>query len=332
MRLLLLGGSVFLGRHIVKLALNRGHQLTLFNRQVSNPGLYPEVETLRGDRDGGLGPLRGRRWDAVIDTSGYIPRVVRESAQLLAGACDHYTFISTISVYEDLGGAGIDEDAPVGKLQDESVEEVNSDTYGPLKALCEDAVHGAFPGGALIIRPGLIVGRHDPSDRFTYWPHRVALGAEVLVPGCPDRRVQFIDARDLAAWILHMIEGLRTGTYNATGPERPTTMMQLLRACRSASQREVTFTPVSEEFLLEQGVRPWIELPLWMPGSEPTGGLMEVDCGRALDAGLTHRPLSDTIADILKWLKQRPAHRFRAGMDRKRERELLQLWSETTTG
>ncbi len=332
MKILLLGGTVFLGRHIVNLALERGHDLTLFNRGQSNPELYPEVETLKGDRDDGLTSLRGRSWDAVIDTSGYVPRVVRESARWAADACDHYTFISTISVYDDLSRAGIDEDAPVGKLEDETVEEVDNHTYGPLKALCEDAVLDTFPGDAMIVRPGLIVGRYDPTDRFTYWPRRVARGGEVLMPGSLDRKIQFIDVRDLAGWTLKMVEAGRSGTYNATGPEEPLTMIELLEACRSAAERDVHFTSVSEAFLLEQGVTPWMELPLWMPTPGPMDGLMEVSCRRALDAGLTCRPLADTIEDTLSWVQEeQPGPPYKAGMDPKRELELLRTWSEAAT-
>ncbi len=328
MKLLLLGGTVFLGRHIASLALKKGHDLTLFNRGQSNPDLYPEVETLKGDRNGSLDSLCGRRWDAVIDTSGYIPRAVKTSARWAADACDHYTFISTISVYDDLSKGDIEEDAPVGKLHDETVEEVDNQTYGPLKALCEDAVRDTFPGDALIIRPGLIVGRYDPTDRFTYWPRRVAMGGEVLVPGSPDRRVQFIDVRDLAAWTLEMAEGGQSGTYNATGPEEPLTMIEMLKVCQSAAERDVRFTSVSEAFLLEQGVAPWIELPLWMPTPGPMDGLMEVRCRRALDAGLRFRPLIDTIEDTLEWVRDQPGPPYKAGMDPEREQELLQIWSE----
>src|SRR5262245_38592594 len=193
MKLLILGGTVFLGRYLVETALAHGHEVTLFNRGQHNPDLYPDVEKLHGDRDGGLDILRGRRWDAVIDTCGYVPRVVRASAELLAGAVDHYTFISSISAYPSFKAIGNDERPPVGTLADPTVEEVTGESYGPLKALCEQAVEQALPGRTLNIRPGLIVGPYDPSDRFTYWPHRVAQGGEVLAPGRPERHVQVVD-------------------------------------------------------------------------------------------------------------------------------------------
>ncbi len=206
MKLLVLGGTVFLGRHLVEAATARGHSVTLFNRGQHNPELYPEVEKLRGDRDSDLSALQGRRWDAVIDTCGYLPRAVRASAELLADAVDHYTFISSISVYADFHTPAMDESAPVGTLADETVEEVTGETYGPLKALCEQAAERALPGRVLNIRPGLIVGPHDPTDRFTYWPVRVARGGEVLAPGRPHVPVQVIDGRDLAEWTVRMVE------------------------------------------------------------------------------------------------------------------------------
>ncbi|MFO8059282.1 MAG: SDR family oxidoreductase [Bacillota bacterium] len=329
MKLLILGGTVFLGRHLVDLALKGGHELTLFNRGLSNPDLYPEVETVRGDRDADVHLLAGRRWDAVIDTSGYFPRVVADSARVAAETCDHYTFISSISVYRDLTEPGIDEDAPVAKMEDESIEDVQAH-YGPLKALCEEVVREVFSGPSLIIRPGLIVGPHDPSDRFTYWPHRVSQGGEVLVPGSFQRKVQFIDARDLAGWILRMVEDGRTGTYNATGPREPMTMIELLRTCRSVSGSRASFTEVDELLLLESGVRPWTELPLWLPEAEP--GIMQANCQRALNAALTFRPLADTARNVLDWLLREPHHQWKAGMDPARERELLQLCSEAENG
>ncbi len=251
MKLLVLGGTVFLGRHIVAEALAHGHEVTLFNRGQHNPDLFPEVEKLRGNRNGNLETLRGRRWDAVIDTCGYIPRLVRASAELLAQSVEHYTFISSISVYADFSAPGLNENAPVGKLQDEAIEEITGETYGPLKALCEQAMENAMPGRALIIRPGLIVGPHDPTDRFTYWPYRVAQGGEVLAPGHPDRPVQIIDVRDLAKWIMRMVEAGKTGTYNATGPDYTLTIGHLLETCRSVNCTKaisdgLSFRPLAE--------------------------------------------------------------------------------------
>ncbi|MCI0580200.1 MAG: SDR family oxidoreductase [Chloroflexi bacterium] len=323
MKLLILGGTLFVGRSLVEAALARGHEVTLFNRGQHNPELFPQVEKLRGNRDGDLEALKGRQWDAAVDTCGYVPRIVRASAELLAGAVNHYTFISTISVYADFSRPGINEDDPVGKLEDESVEEVNGETYGPLKALCEQAAEAAMPGRVLTVRPGLIVGPHDPTDRFTYWPWRVAQGGQVLAPGRPDHQAQIIDVRDLAEWNLRLIEAGQTGLYNATGPDYPLTLGQVLDTSRQVSQSDATFTWVDETFLLAAGVQPWIELPLWLPGEE-YAGLHHVEVGKAVAAGLTFRPLPDTVRDTLAWAQTRPAdHQWRAGLPPEREQELL---------
>lgn len=322
MKLLMLGGTVFLGRHLVELAVSRGHDVTLFTRGLHHPELFPAARKLRGDRDGGLEALRGGRWDAVIDTSGYVPRLVRDSAALLADAAAQYVFVSSIAVYADQWQPGVDEDAAVGTLPDETVEEKTGRTYGPLKALCERAIPRALPGRALIIRPGLIVGPHDPTDRFTYWPARVARGGEVLAPGRPERQVQLIDVRDLAQWMLQMVEGGRTGTYNAVGPAEVLTMQELLHTCRMVTESQAGFTWVSEEFLQEEGAVPYTEIPLWMPGRGDA-----VNCTRAVCAGLTFRPLEDTIRDTLAWDAARPAavERIR-GLKPAREQALLARW------
>jgi 2'-hydroxyisoflavone reductase len=327
MQLLILGGTIFLGRHLVDAAAARGHAVTLFNRGQHNPELYPDVEKLRGNRDGDLEALRGRRWDAVIDTCGYVPRIVRASAELLAPSVDHYTFISSISVYAGMQTPGMDESAPVGTLEDASVEEVTGATYGPLKALCEQAAETAMPGRVLNIRPGLIVGPHDPSDRFTYWPRRVARGGEVLAPGRPGRAVQIIDVRDLAEWTVRMVEGQQTGVYNATGPDHVLTMGEVLDACQDVSGSDARFTWVSEEWLREAGVAPWSELPLWVPEREENAGFSSIDCRQAFAAGLTFRPLTDTVRDTLAWVADLPADREpRAGLKPEREQELLAGW------
>ena len=328
MDLLILGGTVFLGRALVEAALQRGHRVTLFNRGQSNPGLFPDVEQIHGDRKFDLTPLDGRLWDAAIDPSGYVPRVVRMSAEKLAGAVGHYTFISSLSVYAGFSQLGIDESAPVGKLEDETVEEVNGETYGPLKALCEQEAERAMPGRALILRPGLIVGPHDPTDRFTYWPHRVARGGEVLAPGRPDKVVQFIDVRDLAEWTIRMVEANQTGIFNANGPDYMLTMEGTLETCKEVSVSDAIFTWVSDEFLLARKVEPWIGLPLWIPDTDPdSAGFYAFDCSKAMAAGLTFRPLADTVAATLAWEAPRPEdHAWRAGIPREREAELLEEW------
>ncbi|MEO7912284.1 MAG: SDR family oxidoreductase [Roseiflexaceae bacterium] len=339
MKLLILGGTIFLGRYLVEAALARGHEVTLFNRGQHNSELYPAVEKLRGDRDGGLDVLRGRRWDAVIDTSGYIPRLVRDSAELLAQAVQHYTFISSISVYPHFRSVGLDESAPVGTLDDPAVEEITGASYGPLKALCEDSVEIALPDRALIIRPGLIVGPHDTSDRFTYWVRRIAQGGELLAPAGPDWHTQIIDVRDLAEWTMHMVERQQAGVYNATGPEHNLTFGQLLDTCRVVSGSDARFTWVNEAFLLEKEVAPWSELPLWIPQSDPDMlGFSDVNCAKAIAAGLTFRDLVTIVRDTLAWDSTRteaiePSSRVltqRAGLSPEREQELLRAWHDRT--
>jgi 2'-hydroxyisoflavone reductase len=331
MKILILGGTVFLGRALVEAALKKGHTLTLFNRGQSNPGLFPEVEKIFGDRKGDLDVLGGRDWDVVIDTCGYIPRLVNQSIEFLKESVNHYVFISTCSVYADTSQPGIDENAPVSKLIEET-EEVNGETYGPLKALCEQAAEQAMPGQVLVLRPGLIVGPYDPSDRFTYWPHRIAQGGEVLAPGRPERVVQFIDVRDLAEWIIRMVEAKKTGIYNALGPEVPLTMEDLLECCKNVSKSNAQFTWVDETFLKDQHVGEWIEIPLWIADSDPANrGFFEFNFEKALSTGLTFRPLIDTVGATLHWDVTREGNRlWRAGLSPQREKELLKLWKFRT--
>ncbi|RMG94172.1 MAG: SDR family oxidoreductase [Chloroflexi bacterium] len=327
MKLLILGGTRFLGRAIVEAALADGHEVTLFNRGRSNPNLFPEVEHLRGDRDGNLEALQGRQWDAVIDTCGYVPRVVGASVALLADVVAHYTFISTISVYAEPFVAGMDESAPVGELLDESVEEITAETYGPLKVLCERVVTQGMNGRSLLVRAGLIVGPHDPTDRFTYWPVRVARGGEVLAPVSPQLPVQFIDVRDIAAWVVRATAVRLTGAYNVTGPETPTSLGEVLETCRDVIGGDAQFTWVEESFLLENGVTPFMELPLWVPTTST--GLMQVDTSKAMAQGLTFRPLASTIADTLAWHQSRSDdYQLQAGLAAEKEAALLAAWHE----
>ena len=316
MRLLVLGGTVFLGRHLVDAALARGHEVTLFNRGQTNSELFPDVERLRGDRDGDLSALERGSWDAVVDTSGYVPRVVRASAELLADRVEHYTFVSSVSAYGDFSRVGLSEDDAMEPLAEES-EDV-AEHYGPLKALCEQAVESVFPGRSLVVRPGIIVGPHDPTDRFTYWPVRSARGREVLAPGDPNRQVQVIDCRDLAAWMVRLVEDRVTGTLNATGPSEPLTMEAMLAACGAED-----LTWVHDEFLLEREVGPWMELPLWLSGPE-WAGMLAVDVSRAVATGLTFRPIEETARDTLAWASGREL--TKAGLAPERESELLREW------
>lgn len=329
MDVLILGGTGFLGRHLVEAALGDGHQVTLFNRGLREPGLFPEVETIRGDRDVDLSALRGRRWDAAIDTCGYVPRVVMASAGLLADAVDHYTFVSSISVYSDDITPGADEEVPLQELPDPTLEEVTGETYGGLKVLCERAAGEEMPGRVLNVRPGLISGPHDPTGRFTYWPRRISAGGEVLAPDHPGRRVQFIDVSDLAAWIVDMSAERRTGTYNATGPDYDLQMGRLLEECQAVSDGGAELVWVSEEFLEDNGVVPFTELPLWLP--REYGALQAIDCTKAITAGLAFRPLSRTITEVLEWDRTRRENEEpAAGLGPERERELLRAWQGAT--
>jgi 2'-hydroxyisoflavone reductase len=323
-QILILGGTIFLGRHLVEAALARGHQVTLFNRGQHNPELFPQVEKLRGDRGADLSPLAGRRFDAAIDTCGYVPRVVRASAELLAPNVGHYTFISSISVYAGYTKAGIDESDPVGTLADPTVEEVTGETYGPLKALCEQAAEAAMPGRALVVRPGLIVGPDDPTDRYTYWPVRIARGGRFVAPERPGYLVQYIDVRDLADWTIRQIERGKTGVYNATGPERPQPIGELFELCAAAAGVAATPVWASAAFLAENGVQPWMELPLWVPETPETAGFSQVSIAKAVADGLSFRSALDTAADTLAWAHTRPAdHKWRAGLSAEKEADLL---------
>jgi 2'-hydroxyisoflavone reductase len=332
LKLLVLGGTKFLGRATAEAALACGHDLTLFNRGETNAELFPGVEKLRGDRDGDLTALEGRHWDAVIDPSGYVPRVVRASAELLA--VDHYVFVSTIAVYADTSRP-VTEKSGLKELEDPATESVH-EHYGELKVACERVVTEVFPDAHTHVRPGLIVGPHDPTERFTYWPRRVARGGEVLVPGRPGRQVQIIDVRDLAGWIVRLAENRTRGTFNATGPVPPMTMGEVVDTCARVAGTDASFTWVDEEFLLAHEVEPWMELPLWVPESDPEAAyFLRVDVSRATAAGLTFRPLEETVADTLAWVSasDEPATGTVAmpgvegvGIDPEKERRLLEEW------
>jgi 2'-hydroxyisoflavone reductase len=336
-RILILGGTAFLGPHIVESARGRGHMLTLFNRGKTNPGLFPDVETLNGDRRGNLKALEGRSWDAVVDTSGYMPRDVRDSTGLLKDAVKQYVFVSSISVYADTSKPGMDESAPVAKLPagvDESIDKFTPETYGPLKALCEQAAEKVMPGRVANVRPGLIVGPGDRTDRFTYWPARVARGGEVLAPGSPDDPVQFIDARDLAAWIVTVIETNTVGVYNAVGPDTPCTIGQLLEACKAAAKSDARLVWADAKFLDEQKVAAWSDMPVWVAPSGEEAGFSKVSFKRALDRGLRFRPVAETVKDTLAWWKGLPEDRrasLKAGIKPEREAEVLAAWHKLQT-
>jgi 2'-hydroxyisoflavone reductase len=292
-RILVLGGTVFLGRHLVEVAVARGHDVTLFNRGQHNAHLFPTLKKLRGNRDGDLSALRGKKFDAVIDPSGYRPEQIRAVASALESP-EHYTFISSISVYARFPpGESFDEDTPLAS---------GHEGYGPLKARSEEEVAAALPNRSAIVRPSLIVGPHDPTDRFTYWPRRIARGGHVLAPGRPDRPVQFVDVRDLADWCVALAEARHRGIFNAVGPAERFTMGDLLDECCRVAGRAPRFTWVTDDELVRVGATPWTELPLWIPEADPDfGGMLLADCGRALAAGLRFRPVGDTIRAILEW-------------------------------
>lgn len=327
MNLLILGGTVFVGRYIVLAAERAGHRVTLFNRGQTAPDLFPHIERLHGDRDGNLEALLGRSWDAVIDTSGYLPRVVRESAELLRDVVGHYTFISSISTYASFTGSGIKEEEPVGYLEDETVEEISGDTYGPLKALCESALRSVFPDRLLVIRPGLIVGPHDPTDRFAYWPHRMDRGGQIIGPGRPDAPVQFIDVRDLADWIVGMVARDVKGIFNATGPRNPLTMSEFIETCRAACSNDAELVWMDDDFLVWHEVTPFVELPLWLPDSAKHRGFFDIDCPQAISNGLKFRPLLDTVQATLEWDRERAGHTtFKSTLSTEKEEALVDAW------
>jgi 2'-hydroxyisoflavone reductase len=331
LRLLILGGTGFLGPHTVRAALARGHEMTLFNRGKTNPHLFPELEKLKGDRKDNLKALENRKWDAVIDTSGYVPRLVKMSADLLAGGVKQYIFISSISVFNDFTKVGIDESDPVGTMEDETVEEITGETYGPLKALCEQAAEKALPKRVANIRPGLIVGPDDRSDRFTYWPVRIDRGGEVLAPGTPGDAIQFIDVRDLGEWIIHCIERNIVGVFNATSPAGERNMGGLLEACKRESKSDARLTWADHEFLEAQKVAPWTDMPVWLPPVDEYKGFGMVSTKKAYANGLKHRPMAETIRDTLKWFKSQSAERqekIRSGIKPDREKEVLKAWHE----
>jgi 2'-hydroxyisoflavone reductase len=315
-----LGGTKFLGRHTAEQALARGHDVTLFTRGLTNPELFPEATHLTGDRDGGLQALETGEWDAVADMTGYVPRVVRASAELLRERTGRYLFVSSVSAYASFAEP-VSEDSPLAELEDPDTEEV-MEHYGELKVACERVVQEVFGGRATIVRPGLIVGPWDPTNRFTYWAARLARGGEILAPGPPERNTQWIDARDLAAWMIDLLERDVGGVFNAVNDGVP--WAELLAG------GDVAWVP--DEFLREHEVGQWMELPLWIP-DEP--GIQETDVSRAIAAGLTFRPHAETVRDTAEWDAAHGAEVAPtltgvsgAGLAPERERELLAAWHE----
>jgi 2'-hydroxyisoflavone reductase len=330
-RILILGGTGFLGPATVDAAKARGHELTLFNRGRTRPGLFPNIETLHGDRDPdkdeGLNALRNRKWDAVIDNSGNVPRIVAASAKLLAPSVGQYIYISSISAYADNRAEGQDETARLATMADPTVEKVTNDTFGPLKVLSEKAAQAALPGRTAVVRPGYIVGPDDPSGRFTYWPVRIDRGGEVLAPGAPTDPLQIIDVRDLGAWLIAMIEQDTVGVFNATGPKDRLAWGDVLQACGKVTKSDHSLTWVPGGWIAKKGEDIF---PIWAPYQGDTRGFHRWSNAAAVKNGLKFRPYQQTIADTLRWYKtQDEKGRTRlAGPQPAKEAELLAAWKQ----
>jgi len=335
LRILILGGTGFIGPHQVRYAQERGHTITLFNRGRTNPSLFPNVEKLQGDRaTGDYASLKGREWDVVIDNPTTIPRWVRQAADAVKGRAKHFVFISTISTYAANDVPDADETAPLATTTETESEDARR-LYGPLKALSEGEAKKAFGERTTIIRPGLIVGPGDLSDRFTYWPVRLERGGEVLAPGTPSDPTQIIDARDLSEFVIHCCESETMGTFNVTGPSATLTIAEMLGGIRATLANDAHLTFVDADFLAEQKVRAWSDMPVWIPPRGETAGFMRRSIKRALAAGLNFRPLADTVRDTLAFYHQQTPERqaqLRAGMDPAREKEVLALWHARRKG
>ena len=325
--ILILGGTGFIGPHMVREALRRGHSVTLFNRGRTNNDLFPDLETIKGDRDNGLDGLKGRKWDAVIDNSGYVPRHVQDSARLLAPNCDRYLYISTVAVYADLSKA-INEDSPLAKIDDESIEEVTWQTYGPLKALCEKRAAAEIDADELtILRPTYICGPGDHTDRFSYWPIRTRKGGEMLWPGTPQDTIQIVDVRDLARFTMDCLDRDISGTYNMVNPPGEYSMGDLLEDCQAISATNVDATWVPEDFLVANGLNPGAQIPIWGGGARA----MDVSTERAMAKGMHHRPPRETARDILTWWDTLPEERranLQAGPSAEKEAEVIAGWKK----
>jgi 2'-hydroxyisoflavone reductase len=340
LKILILGGTRFIGLHMTALALARGHTLTYFNRDKTKTDRFREVERIKGDRNGQIDGLKDRQWDVVIDNSGYVPRHVRATAELLAPNVKQYVFVSSISVYPNFS-VPRDEQSEVGKLADETIEKVDGETYGPLKALCEQAAEKALPGRTTVIRPGLIVGPDDNTDRFTYWPARAARGGEFIAPGAPTDPFQIIDARDLAAFAINAVENNHTGTYNLVSNVNGFKFGELTDACVAAAKKQAkpavapSAVYLPTEFLEEQKVEPWSERPVWLPAKGDEAAFAGTSNKAALAKGLKITPLRKTVNDTLAWHLARPAEereKLKAGIDAEKEATVLAAWKAKKSG
>jgi 2'-hydroxyisoflavone reductase len=327
MNVLIIGGTRFVGRHITDALIARGHKVTHFNRGVTDAAARSDIETIHGDRATDLARIGDRRWDAVVDTCGYTPDIVERSTRYFGDKAERYLFVSTISVYDEDRTSGPDEDAPLHVLPDGvDPAEFNVEYYGALKALCESVVRSTFRHRATILRPGLVAGPYDQTDRFTYWPVRIDAGGEVLVPVSPDEPLQYIDARDLAIFAVHTLENADGGTYNCVVPRGASHLSDLLDACVRVTQSNARFVWVDAQFLQEKGVNPWSDMPLWIPDGMAHRAIMNADASRALVAGLHTRPLNETVRDTLEWARTAGKNRgnLAAGLSLEREHELLE--------
>ena len=331
--LLVLGGTGFIGPHMTKEALRLGWKVTHFNRGKRDPDGIEGVETIIGDRNGQLDGLKGRKWDVMIDNSGYVPKFVKASSDLLAPSVGHCVYVSSISAYADFK-KGNDDNAPTGKLADPNIEEVTGETYGPMKELCEQYVRDAFKDRAAIVRPGYIVGPLDPTDRFTYWPVRASRGGEMLAPGTPRDPVQVIDVRDLTEWMIHLADKREKGNFNAVTPPGKMTIGDIIEASQKESAQAGTkVTWVSEDFLAKTWKPDDLDLPPWAPTKGDFAGASLTGIANAARTGLKYRPLQETVHDTLAWFKTLPADRqakLKAGIDPKKEAETLAAWHAQT--
>ncbi len=330
MKILMIGGTRFVGRHIADKALANGHTVTLFTRGETNPDVFPEAEKLTGDRDGKLDALKGRSWDCVIDTCGYFPRVVKQSAELLKDSVGQYIFISSVSVYNEEGKETLPEDSELRTIEDETFEEITEESYGALKVLCEKVVIDTYGNKSLIIRPGLIVGPEDYTDRFLYWPRRQKQGGTMLVPNLLNQPVQYIDGRDLAAFTIKLAEEKQTGIFNAAGPKDEISFGELLSRCKDISCGNAEYEMVADKFLQDQDdIVPFRDIPMWMSEKEKPYGMMRAENKKAIAAGMTFLPLDTIVTDMLAWDATRAeGDKYLCGMKPEKEQRLLELWEK----
>lgn len=328
MKILIIGGTQFVGRHLVDALLTKNHDVTLFHRGQTNKNLFPRVGQIFGDRDGEIDKLKGLQWDLCIDTCGYAPRVVRQSCELLKSAVGNYLFISTGSVYHEDNPANMTEDARRKDPIDESIEEVDRHTYGPLKVMCEDVVTAIFPDNHLIIRPGIIIGPHDPTDRLAYWLRRFSSADKVLCPDTKDQPVQLIDMRDLAVWMEKIISEKQTGVFNAVGPDEPIPFGEFVTRLRAMFDGMAEPVWVPKRFILDADLEPGA-LPYWLSGKEDRYNLFRVSADKARKIGLTYRSLEESFRDTYDWDINRGDVDLTAGLSKQREKELLKQYSQS---